>query len=436
MIRPARVVLFAWLLSLGSLSATAQESFRLQAEAGQSWYRGNMHTHSHWSDGDDYLGSIAKWYRDHDYQFLVFTDHNVLATVDRWVNVKKSKGGLVAYEKLKQNFPGQVDERGEGDNLEVRLRQFPEVAAEFNVEGEFLLVQGEEISDSVKGKPVHMNVHNVEELIAPQHGRTVFEAIENNVRAVQAQREATGKPMFVHVNHPNFGFAVTAEDLMRVRGERFFEVYNGHPAVANEGDADHPGTERMWDIILAQRIAALDMPIMYGLAVDDGHEYHHIPSRRSEPGRGWVEVLSKELTPEALIESLEAGRFYASSGVELKCIESDGKQLTVEVEAEPGVEYTIEFVGTRDKADLTGEPVTDAEGKPLRITYRYSDDIGQVLQSSTGNSATYKFTGDEYYIRARVTSSKKHPNPSEVGDLEQAWTQPVLGPAAPQHDHE
>ena len=67
---------------------------------------------------------------------------------------------------------------------------------------------------------------------------------------------------------------------MRVRGENFFEVYNGHPEVHNAGDHDHASTDRVWDIILTRRIAEFDLPLMYGLATDDGHAYHGIPSRR------------------------------------------------------------------------------------------------------------------------------------------------------------
>ncbi len=110
--------------------------------------------------------------------------------------------------------------------------------------------------------------------------------MQNNVNAVIAQRERTGVPIFVHLNHPNFHYAVTAEDLMRVRGENFFEVYNGHPGVNNSGDAEHASTERIWDIVLTLRLTELNLPLMYGLAVDDGHAYHNIPSRASEPGRG------------------------------------------------------------------------------------------------------------------------------------------------------
>jgi len=38
--------------------------------------------------------------------------------------------------------------------------------------------------------------------------------------------------------------------------------------------------------------------------------------------------------------------------------------------------------------------------------------------------------GNELYVRARVTSSKPHPNPFAEGDHEMAWVQPVLGGAA------
>jgi len=48
-----------------------------------------------------------------------------------------------------------------------------------------------------------------------------------------------------------------------------------------------------------------------------------------------------------------------------------------------------------------------------------------------GERASYRFGRDELYVRARVTSTKHHPNPSELGDFERAWVQPARGPAAP-----
>jgi len=259
----------------------------------------------------------------------------------------------------------------------------------------------------------------------------VADVIQNNVDAVLKQREATGQVMMVHLNHPNFGWAVRAEDLMRIIGERFFEVYNGHPGVHNKGNEERASTEKIWDIVLTKRLAELDLPLMYGLAVDDGHDYHNIPSRKSEPGRGWVMVLASKLTARSLILALEAGQFYSSSGVTLKTVESSDKGLAVEIDPVLGETYTVEFIGTRKGYNPVGEPVIGKDGKPVNTTHRYSEQIGASLAKVEGTSARYDFQGDEIYVRATITSSAQHPNPSEIGDFKQAWVQPVIGPAAP-----
>ena len=33
------------------------------------WWKGNLHTHSYWSDGDDYPEMIADWYKTNGYHF-------------------------------------------------------------------------------------------------------------------------------------------------------------------------------------------------------------------------------------------------------------------------------------------------------------------------------------------------------------------------------
>lgn len=404
----------------------------LEASDGLRWHKGNLHTHSYWSDGDNYLEMIAAWYRDKNYDFLVFTDHNTLANKERWVDVAKIKEGPIAYEMLKERFPdGWIDERTVEGKHEVRLKTFDEVAAKLAEPGKFLLIQGEEVSDSFKGLPLHLCVANLKEMLPPFRGDSVYDTLQNNVNALVAQRERTGQSMMIHLNHPNFGWAVAAEDLMRVRGENFFEVYNGHPGVNNSGDARRASTERIWDVILTRRIDELDLPLMYGLGVDDGHNYHHIPSRRSEPGRGWVMVLADALKPESLIQALEAGRFYASSGVTLEKVEWFDDGLALQMREEPGVTYTTEFVGTCSGYDPTSQVAISADGKELPGSTRiYSEDIGRVLKTVEGTRARYVFRGDELYVRARVTSSRPHPNPSEVGEFERAWVQPIYGPAA------
>ena len=136
-------------------------------------------------------------------------------------------------------------------------------------------------------------------------------------------------------------------------------------------------------------------------------------------------VLTEQLDPGALIHAMEAGRFYSSSGVTLEEVTVTGQSLEVVVRPDPDTTYTIEFIGTREGFDPKSEPVVDKAGKILPVTRRYSNDIGRVLKTVTGNSGSYAFSGDELYVRARITSSRPHPNPAEIGEPQRAWTQPV-----------
>lgn len=417
-----------WPISSGASQILAKES-------GLEWFRGNMHTHSLWSDGDDYLEGIALWYRDNAYDFLVFTDHNVLANAEKWVEYEKTKGGKKAFDRLKERFPDWVEERQQDGKNQVRLRTFPEVSARLSIPDKFLLIQGEEISDRFDGRPLHMNVSNVKEVITPRGGTTMAEVIQNNVDAVISQRKRLNQPMLAHLNHPNFHYAITAEDLLHVRGEKFFEVYNGIHDCFSEGDELRASTERIWDVLLSFRLTDLKLPLMYGLATDDSHNYHEAPSVKSaQPGRGWVMVLANKLEPTALIEALEAGRFYSSTGVKLARVVSDKSGLELEVDTSEGGNFRIDFIGTKENFPRDSEPVLSKEGKPVLTTRKYSPEIGQVLKSVTGSVAKYDFQPDDVYVRARIISTKPHHNPSYEGERQRAWVQPVMGPAANQDE--
>jgi hypothetical protein len=288
------------------------------------------------------------------------------------------------------------------------------------------LISSEEITDGYQLKPVHVNATNIRDLIKPQGGDTVLAVIQNNVNAVLQQRDHTGRPMFPHVNHPNFGWAITAEDLMQVVGERFFEVYNGHPLVRNEGDETHASTELIWDIVLTRRLTELNLGPLYALAVDDAHNYYDRGPQKSNPGRGWVMVRAAQLTPEDLIGAMEAGEFYATSGVRLKDVQRSKRRYEIIIEPEEGVSYTTQFIGTRKGFDRKSDPVVSTNGEFLAVTRRYSSDIGKVFAEAKGNSPSYKLKGDEIYVRAKVISSKLKVNPYAKDEVEVAWTQPIV----------
>jgi hypothetical protein len=54
-----------------------------------------------------------------------------------------------------------------------------------------------------------------------------------------------------------------------------------------------------------------------------------------------------------------------------------------------------------------------------------------ILKSVEGSVGDYTFAGTELYVRAVITASRLHPNPSQVGEFERAWVQPVTVAANP-----
>jgi hypothetical protein len=392
------------------------------------WFKGNLHTHSLWSDGNDYPEMIVDWYARHGYQFLALSDHNVLGQGQRWVSVtlankRAGDDGIARYRK--RFGDAWVETRTEGDDLQVRLKPLGEYRTLFEQPGRFLLIQGEEITDRFERKPIHMNATNVLELIQPQGGQSESEVMTKNLAAAEEQAKRLGRPILGHLNHPNFGYAITAEELAMVTKERFFEVYNGHPDVHHLGDETHAGVERMWDIINTIRIAEMKAAPVGGLATDDSHNY--FGQGGSSPGRGWVMVRSRFLTPESIIWGIETGDFYASSGVTLRDVRysPESKSLEVRIEPQGDSRYTTRFIGTVKGYDPARKPINDKEGKPLPVTQRYSDDVGKVLATAEGTVASYRLTGEELYVRAVVTSDGAPANLSFPNQKAQAWTQPV-----------
>ena len=299
-----------------------------------NWYKGNTHTHTINSDGDSTPDEVVRWYREHGYNFLVLTDHNFLTKVD----------GLNSIHAAEEQF---------------------------------LVIRGEEVTDRFGDKAIHVNGLNVERLVKPQGGKSVLEVIQRNVNEI---RQARGVP---HINHPNFGWAITADELKKVENNKLFEIYNGHPLVNNLGGGGKPGLEEMWDMILSSGI------LLYGIAVDDAHHFKDPWNKNSSrPGQGWIVVRAAQLSSSAILEAMEKGDFYASTGVELADYQVSDTKITVTIREEKLSKYRVQFIGKG----------------------------GRILNETITNPASYQFLGNEGYVRAKVIESN--------GKL--AWTQPVM----------
>ena len=299
-----------------------------------SWYRGNLHTHTINSDGDSTPYDVMAWYKRNGYQFLAITDHNSFTD------------------------PGSIDTNS-NDN--------------------FLVIGGEEITNA---KTVHVNGIGIGRTIPAQNGSSVGELLQASIDAIRAQG---GIPL---INHPNFGWAFTSKEMLPLQRTALLEIASGHPIVNHQGDGLVPSTEQMWDDLLSAGMR------IFAVAVDDVHALRdEFSIGRANPGRGWVVVRAKTLTRESILEGLENGDFYASTGVTLKDVQSTSDALTIDI----------------DTSQVAGV-------SPKRFRVIFIGNEGRVLAESRENPARYSFLGSEGYVRARIEDSNGL----------RAWTQPVF----------
>ena len=270
-----------------------------------AFQKGNIHTHTNFSDGDRPPQEVYAWYRERGYNFLAITDHNTLTDP--------------AIYRL----------------LERKKR--------------FVMITGEEVTMRGAGKQVHVNALCHKRTIGGRSFDTQREALRWAVHEVAAQGGVA------LVNHPNWDWALTAADLPAARGAQLLEIASGHPYVHTPGDADHLSHEAIWDVALG---AGLDFA---GVAVDDAHSYGPFaPETAARPGRAWIQVFAPEPSAEAICDALRKGRLYASTGVSLKRIVVQGDAYLV---YPADTTALVEFVGLGGRVLQSGHAGSDGAAR-------------------------------------------------------------------------
>ncbi len=321
------LITLSFVVCVAALSQTA-------APEKQRWFKGNTHTHTLNSDGDSTPYDVVKWYREHGYNFVFITDHEYITNV------------------------GVLNEL-------------------FGKAGSFVVISGQEVTDRFDSKPLHINALGIDSVVMPNALAGSVATLQKNIDDVRAKG---GVPQ---LNHPNFGWALTAAEIKQLKNITLVEIFNGHPLVNNLGGGGSPSAEQIWDDVLSSG------RVMYGIADDDSH-YFKRPGDKTAPlpGQAWVYVRASELTPTAVLSALDRGDFYASTGVELEEYSADGSGIALKIKEQRGSKYRIEFIGRG----------------------------GRVFAESAQSPATYRFKGNELYVRAKVYESN--------GKL--AWTQPIF----------
>ncbi len=252
-----------------------------------NWYKGNIHTHTNKSDGDADPEVVVEWYKDHEYDFLVLSDHNHRTILDH------------------------------------------------EVEGGPLMIPGEEVSARIQNGaiPIHINGIGISRVVEPYQGDEIVDTIQRNVTAIL---DAGG---IASINHPNYQWAFDHTHISQVDGASMLEVYNGSPVTNNGGGPGKFTGEEIWDGVLTA-----GKPI-FGVATDDSHNYYDFAHDKLNPGKGWVVVWAEELSQGAIVDGLASGEFYASTGVALNDLEMTGEKISMSIEQYAACLYWTVFSG-------------------------------------------------------------------------------------------
>lgn len=319
------------------------------------WYKGNLHSHSTLSDGAYSPQELKQIYRKAGYSFIAFTEHDIFFDLSELNDA--SFLALMGAEI--KSYPICRDPSC-GDHRAYHMLCIPKADG---ISGASSVQAGERIPARITGTDSHQqDTQNV---------------IDN----------MTARGCLVTVNHPVWS-RLLPEDLTCL--DHFFalEIYNTQCAF--EGCDQGEGT-LYWDLLLRQGKQ------IWGFAADDNHNKDDLskacPVRvspdhpRWSSCKAWVMVYAEALKTEALLNALERGAFYSSTGPEILRYELMDGILTVECSEVVRVDF---------------------------ITYERR---GCSFQDTDGiRFAQYHLHGDESYVRVQCTD--------RWGRC--AWTNPIF----------
>ena len=131
-------------------------------------------------------------------------------------------------------------------------------------------------------------------------------------RVINSIAEEGGLAVLCHPNWTENFNHYTYEAMMGLSGYSGLEIFNG---VVVDLPGSHLAVDK-WDRLLAAGRT------IWGFANDDAHG-------RDQTARGWNVVRAKDRTAGAILEAFRAGSFYASSGVEIETVATNGPELHV-----------------------------------------------------------------------------------------------------------
>ena len=275
------------------------------------WLRGSTHVHARPSgDSGTSIPDVIRWYESRGYDWISLTDHNRVSEADGATAgrpaVRAPAQGLIVLSGIELTYnPARCLPKGhKSGRCRIHANLIGPTA---RPAGKIEWGPGQRLPD---------------------------ERLPKYQAALDLQRSLGG---LAQLNHPQWYWGMTPDLLVELsrRGMHLVEISNVQFEKWNRGDKDHPSMEALWDAALGAGAT------VWGVASDDAH--HYSGGGKWPAGGGWITVKARR-DPQAILDALAAGRFYASTGVELERAEVRGGELVVELAAAERLPCTIDFI--------------------------------------------------------------------------------------------
>ena len=236
------------------------------------WLKGNLHSHSVFSDGQLTPEAMKEAYKHHGYDFLAITDHDFY-TDTRYLSDK-----------------------------------------------DFTMIQGFELwaNNASNDKDIHIHFlwDKTPEGVEPNQPLHLPERTGKAASAFSyAMRE---KGAFVMLNHPHWSM-LTSPEVDDENPYHAVEIINyASEWLENTGDGSV-----FWSEMLYRGCR------LWGAGGDDNHNDFEIDSMYCDSFGGFTVVKARDRSPEAIIEALKTGSFYTSTGPQIYDFYVDGDEVHV-----------------------------------------------------------------------------------------------------------
>jgi hypothetical protein len=316
------------------------------------FFKANLHCHSVYPDGKLTVEELKKAYMEKGYSIIAFTDHEHI--IDNSHLTDENFLAITGCELAIREFPGVSTYK----KYNMRVAHFNIYALDphntltpcySSVEDHFITEQA---------KPFVRFDEDIVREYSPK-------AINELIRAVKE------KGFIVAYNHPTWSLE-NACDYLQYEGCFAVEIYN--TGFIHEGGCEDE--HAFHDMLFAGKK-------IYCTACDDNHNFHPLDAPECDSFGGCVYINAEKLDYDSVMQALQKGDFYASTGAQIYSLVREGN--TVTVETSPCVKIDFLTRGRRKKSlhAKVGETLTTAT-----FNLREQDEIFRIrIENEQGERA-------------------------------------------------